>query len=214
VGTTNVYLDTHISYSYINVIAPIIPDTCVGPYSQSFAGGNFGQKLFSQQYVYSLGNIQSPVTFSYNVSVSASRYIITVDNVPHLDTLWLSQPLVDQTMIDTINNALIPYGVPPPALLSASFSNVVQADTNGTGTIYFNKTVPGNITKVNVYNLFDTTCSFTMSCPTPLPPVIPTLPCGGAISPSGNQVLAWFWNGNCRVDFQRLYYPRPIPSYL
>jgi PKD repeat protein len=193
VGTTNVYLDTHISYSYINVIAPIIPDTCVGPYSQSFAGGNFGQKLFSQQYVYSLGNIQSPVTFSYNVSVSASRYIITVDNVPHLDTLWLSQPLVDQTMIDTINNALIPYGVPPPALLSASFSNVVQADTNGTGTIYFNKTVPGNITKVNVYNLFDTTCSFTMSCPTPLPPVIPTLPCGGAISPSGNQVLAPYY---------------------
>lgn len=193
VGNPNTYTDMHIDIGYINVIAPILPDTCVGPYSQSFAGGNFGQKLYNQQYVYSLGNLQTPVTFSYNVSSSASRYIVTVDDVPHLDTLWLSQPTADQTMVDFINDNLALYGLPVPTVLSASISNVVQTDVCGTGTIYFNKTVPGNITKVNVYNLFDTTCSFTMSCPTSLPPVIPTLPCGGLLNVHGNAVPAPYY---------------------
>jgi hypothetical protein len=91
-------------------------------------------------------------------------------------------------MVDLINNSLSLYGLPVPTVLSASISSVVQTDTCGSGTIYFNKTVPGSITKVNVYNLFDTTCSFTMSCPTPAQPVIPTLPCGGDISHYGTKV--------------------------
>ncbi len=110
-----------------------------------------------------------------------------------LDTLWLCSGSADQTMVDSINDAMAPYGPSPtPAYLSASISptnNLVA--TPGSGTLYFNKTDAFNITTVNVYNPFNTTCSYTMSCPTPEPPPIvipPTLPCGGAISPSGNAV--------------------------
>jgi hypothetical protein len=96
-------------------------------------------------------------------------------------------------MADNINNALIPYGPNPiPPYISASISptnNLVA--TPGSGTLYFNKTDALNITYVTVYNPFNTTCSYTMSCPTLEPPPIvipPTLPCGGGISPSGNVV--------------------------
>jgi PKD repeat protein len=191
IGCSNIYSDVYTSASYI-VVAPQ-PDNCGGTYLQDFAGGNFGDKSFNQQYVGSLGHLTTPVTFSYNVATSASRYVVTINGNTMLDTLWLCSGSADQTMVDSINDAMAPYGPSPtPAYLSASISptnNLVA--TPGSGTLYFNKTDAFNITTVNVYNPFNTTCSYTMSCPTPEPPPIvipPTLPCGGAISPSGNAV--------------------------
>lgn len=191
IGTPNVYTATHLSLSYISVSVP--PNACSGPYLRAFAGGNFGDKLFSQQYIYSLGNLTTPVTFSYNVADSASRYTVTINGNSQLDTLWLYSGSADQTAVDNINNALLPYGANPvPAFLSASLtpsSNVVS--TPGSGTLYFTKTESSNLAYVNVYNPFNTTCSFTMSCPTPLPPPIvipPSTPCGGTLKITGNRV--------------------------
>ena len=188
IGCSTVYTAIHTSASYI-VIAPP-PDNCGGTYLQAFAGGNFGNKLFSQPFIGSLGHLTTPVTFSYNVATSASRYIVTINGNTMLDTLWLFSGSIDQSAIDSVNNALLPYGLPvTPSYLSASVSNMVA--TPGSGSIYFTKTDAFNVTYVTVYNPFNTTCSYTMSCPTPEPPPIvipPTLPCGGAISPSGNRV--------------------------
>jgi PKD repeat protein len=187
-GTPNIYTDSRLSSSYISVSAP--PNDCSGPYLRAFAGGNFGNKLFNQQYVYSLGSLTTPVTFSYNVADSSSRFTVTINSNTQLDTMWLTSGSADQTAVDSINNALLPYGANPmPSFISASLSNVVA--TPGSGTLYFTKTETSNLAYVNVYNPFNTTCSFTMSCPTSLPPPIvipPTLPCGGLISIRGNKV--------------------------
>ena len=188
IGCSNVYSAIFISSSCI-VVAPQ-PDNCGGPYLQDFAGGNYGNKLFSQPFIGSLGHLTTPVTFSYNVATSASRYVVSINGNTMMDTLWLFSGSVDQAAIDSINDALLPYGLPvTPAYLSASISNVLP--TPGSGSLYFNKTEALNITYVTVYNPFNTTCSYTMSCPTPLPPPIvipPTLPCGGALKISGNKV--------------------------
>jgi len=225
-GTSNVYSAQCLSASYIYVSAP--PSNCVGPYLQAFAGGNFGNKLFSQPFVYSLGNLTTPVTFSYNVAESASRYVITINGNTQLDTLWLCSGSANQAMVDNINNAMLPYGAnPTPSYLSASLSNVVA--TPGSGTIHFTKMETFNLTYVNVYNPFNTTCSFTMSCPTslpllhaPLPPV--TYSCNTTVAGNSNNtenphifgidfsgflsansvVISWTCNNPIRLVF---YYP-------
>jgi PKD repeat protein len=162
----------YISNSYISVTAPIIPSTCDGPYLQEFDGGIMGYKPFTQQFIYSLGSLQTPVTFSYNVLQSASRYVVSINNITQLDTQWLCPNAPVQGEVDNINNAMLPYGpTPNPSYLSASIGNVVYAP-GGAGTIYFTKNNPAFTTKVQVFNPFNTTCSFTMSCPTPLPPPI------------------------------------------
>jgi len=186
VGSSNVYQDFHISASYIRVNAPLPPpDACDGTHMQSFVGG---RSFYWQSYVSSLSHLQTPVTFSYDVGVSASRYTVAINNgvsdISHLDTLWLCNSLADITMVNKINDALALYGLPVPSLLSASLSNVT--DVTIPPTVYFTKMIPGNVTKVTVYNPFNATCSFTMSCPTPEPP--PALPCGGLLSIAGNAV--------------------------
>lgn len=179
------FTSEHISHSYIVVNS--LPSDCMGPYLASFAGGNFGNRPYMTQFVYSLGNLQSPVTFSYNVAESASRYIVRINGVTQLDTLWLYNGTADQTAVNNINNALIPYGIPPEfAYLSASISNVTSVSTPP--TVYFDKTTANNVTIVQVYNPFNTTCSFTMSCPTPLPPPFVSTPCGGLLTIKGNKV--------------------------
>ena len=191
IGCSHVYSDIEGKTGYIIVDPP--PDNCGGPYLQDFEGGNYGNKMFSQPFIGSLGHLTTPVTFSYNVNNSASRYIVNINGNTMLDTLWLYSGSADQTAVDNINNALLPYGPnPTPSFLSASItptSNVIA--TPGSGTLYFNKTDAFNVTYVTVYNPFNTTCSYTMSCPTPLPPPIvvpPSLPCGGVLSISGNKV--------------------------
>jgi len=164
------YVATHVSNSYISVGEPApMPDDCDGPHSESFAGGNYGAHPYLQQYVYSLGHLQTPMTFSYNVGTSAARYLVNIGVIQLLDTQWVSDT-PDQSQIDNINNALIPYGT-PPTWLSASVTNVVAAVH---GDIYFNKTSPNNVTTVQIYNPFFASCSFTMSCPTAVPLVPPT----------------------------------------
>jgi len=189
-STQNIYTATHVSYSYITVNAP--PQNCNGPYMEKFEGGNFGDKSFTKLYLYSLGSLTTPVTFSYNVNNSASRYVVTIDGEVQLDTKWLYSGSADQTAVDNINDALLPYGPnPTPSYLSASLtpiSNVIE--TPGSGTIYFTKNKTNNLTYVSVYNPFNTTCSFTMSCPTPEPPPFippPSTPCGQALEVRGGR---------------------------
>jgi PKD repeat protein len=161
------YSANHISTSYINVLA--VPSNCSGPYSNSMGGGQSGKMSFFNQYVYSLGSLTTPVTFSYNAGQSASRYIVSIGGVTQYDSLWVCTPTPTQTMVNTINNALRPYGVnPTPSLLSASLSNITVARNNT--QMFFNKTSTNSLTTVQVYNPFNTSCSFTMSCPTPVPP--------------------------------------------
>ena len=182
----------HISTSYITV-SPVA-STCAGPGSASFGGGMSGQYPFTQQYSYMLGALQTPVPFSYNVGQSASRFVVTIDNVTQYDSKWVCAPTPNQTMVNTINNALRPYGAPTPTYLSASLSNITAAQNNT--TIYFNKTPATSLTKVNVYNPFNTTCSFTMSCPTQLPPYVTppvSTPCGGMLSVNGGAATAPYY---------------------
>jgi PKD repeat protein len=168
----NTYAAQYISNSYISVSAPVIANACNGPYLQEVGGGIMGYKPFTQQFVYSLGNLQTPVTFSYNVSQSASRYVVSINNVTQLDTQWLCPNSPSQTEVDNINNAMLPYGPNPnPTYLSASIGNIVFAP-GGDGTIYFTKNTPFFTTTVQVFNPFNTTCSFTMSCPTSLPTLV------------------------------------------
>ena len=182
---TSSYSTQHISTSYITVMPQL--NTCNGPYLQSFAGGMFGKYPFAQQYNYGLGSLQTPVTFSYNAGASASRFIVSINNVTQYDSLWASTPGAGLTMVNTINKALRTYGsIPSPSYISASISNVVDHQNNV--ALYFNKTLPSSITTVTVYNPFNTTCSFTMSCPTlPAPPPLvtnapTTYSCGTAVT--------------------------------
>jgi hypothetical protein len=129
------------------------------------------------------------VTFSYNAGQSASRFIVAINNVTEYDSQWVCTPTPNQTMVNNINNALLPYGPPTPSYLSASIANITPAYNNT--DIYFNKTQATLIAKVNVYNPFNTTCSFTMSCPTPVPPYVTppvNIPCGGLLSINGGWV--------------------------
>ncbi len=174
----------HISTSYITVLA--VPNNCNGPYSNSVGGGNYGRVPFFDQFSYSLGSLKSPVTFSYNAGASASRYIVTIGGVTQYDSMWACTPSPTQTMVNTINNALGKYGPhPTPSLISASLTNLTLAQNNT--QFFFNKTTGSNLATVQVYNPFNTTCSFTMSCPTaPAPPFIPpptavTYSCGTTI---------------------------------
>jgi len=183
----NSYVATHISTSYINVMA--VQGNCNGPYSNSIAGGSLGKYPFSSQYTYNLGNLTTPVTFSYNAG-TASRYVVTIGGITQYDSLWVSMVQPTQTVVNTINNALGKYGPHPiPSFISASLTNVTLTGNNQ--QFFFTKTTGSIWAAVQVYNPFNISCSFTMSCPTPAPSPVTnpgTTPCGGLLSVDGRQV--------------------------
>lgn len=233
---TTSYSAQHVSTSYIVVGNPV--SNCNGSAPQAFAGGIYGKYPFTQQYSYTLGTLQTPVTFSYNAGQSASRFIVSINNVTQYDSQWVSVPTPNQTMVNNINNALLPYGaVPNPSYLSASLANVVSAHNNT--QIFFLKNQATSIANVNVYNPFNTTCSFTMSCPTPLPPppIIISAPttysCGTSVNgrsdPNGNPfpsvfgvkfanvdddlTISWAANNPIRIITYYAGTPQPMTSF-
>jgi len=160
--STGVFASQHVSTSYITVLYPT--NNCNGPYFNAVAGGIYGHYSVSQSYMVSLGSLETPVTVSYNAGASASRYVVTINGVQEYDSLWVSTAGTSSAIINSINSALISYGAVTASFLSASSANVVTAFNNS--LFYFNKDQSGSITQVTVYNPFNTTSSFTMSCPT------------------------------------------------
>lgn len=174
----------YTSQSYITVLSS--PNICTGPYSQLFTGGIYGVYHLSQSYAVSMGSLLSPVTTSYTAGASASRYVVTLNGVTEYDSLWVSNSGTGSAMINAINAALRPYGAVTSSFLSASSLNVVAASDST--QFYFDKDQSIGTGQFTIFNPFNTTSSFTMSCPTPLPlplgpsPVVPIYSCGTAVT--------------------------------